>query len=305
MKCVEMAANRAKRLGRGQYAFFEEAMNRDAIERTNLENELRAAIENDQLTVNYQPQLELASNRICGAEALIRWKHPVRGMVSPAMFIPFAEDLGLLPVIGVWVLRSACAQMQRWRAEGLMIDHVSVNVSPKQLLEAGFVDLVVETLRRYDLSTSSVHLEVTESVLVDKTGAAEEALARLSSLGFTIELDDFGTGYSSLAYLRRLPVSAVKMDRMFLFRIESDESAAALARAAVDMVRALRKRVIFEGVETIEQLDLLRSWECDAIQGFYFAEPMPAADFGTFFAKRIAGDVKASGSIRAPAEATL
>ena len=146
------------------------------------------------MTLYFQPQLELASNRICGAEALIRWKHPVRGMVSPAMFIPFAEDLGLLPVIGVWVLRSACAQMQSWRAEGLMIDHVSVNVSPKQLLEAGFVDLVVETLRRYDVSTSSVHLEVTESVLVDKTGAAEEALARLSSLGFTIELDDFDSG---------------------------------------------------------------------------------------------------------------
>ncbi len=305
MKCVEMATSRAKRLGRGQYAFFEEAMNRDAIERTSLESELRAAIENDQLTLYFQPQLELASNRICGAEALIRWKHPVRGMVSPAMFISFAEDLGLLPAIGAWALRSACAQIQSWRAEGLMIDHVSVNVSPKQLLEAGLADLFVETLRRFDLPISSIHLEVTESVLVDNTGAAEEALARLSSLGFTIELDDFGTGYSSLAYLRRLPVSVVKMDRMFLFRIESDESAAALARAAIDMVRALRKRVIFEGVETIEQLDLLRSWECDAIQGFYFAKPMPAADFGTFFAERIAGDVKASRSIRAPAETTL
>ncbi|MFM9888317.1 MAG: putative bifunctional diguanylate cyclase/phosphodiesterase [Burkholderiales bacterium] len=305
MKCVEMAANRAKRSGRGQYAFFEEAMNRDAIERTSLESELRAAIENGQLTLYFQPQLELASNRICGAEALIRWKHPVRGMVSPAMFIPFAEDLGLLPAIGAWVLRSACAQVQSWRAEGLMIDHVSVNVSPKQLLEAGFADRVVETLRRFELSTSSVHLEVTESVLVDMTGAAEEGLARLSSLGFTIELDDFGTGYSSLAYLRRLPVSVVKMDRMFLFRIESDESAAALARAAVDMVRALRKRVIFEGVETIEQLDLLRSWGCDAIQGFYFAKPMPAAEFKKFFAERMAGDVAAALRSREPAEVTL
>ncbi|MFN0302322.1 MAG: putative bifunctional diguanylate cyclase/phosphodiesterase [Burkholderiales bacterium] len=303
MKCVEMAANRAKRLGRGQFAFFEEAMNRDAIERTTLENELRAAIEGNQLTLYFQPQLELASNRICGAEALVRWKHPVRGMVSPAMFIPIVEELGLLPAIGAWVLRSACAQMQCWRAAGVMIDHISVNVSPKQLVEPGFADLVVETLRRFDLLTSSVHLEVTESVLVDNTGAAEEALARLASLGFTIELDDFGTGYSSLAYLRRLPVAVVKMDRMFLFRIESDESAAALARAAVDMVRALRKRVIFEGVETIEQLDMLRSWNCDVIQGFYFSKPMPAAEFGKFFTERIAAEVPAGRPVRAPAEA--
>ena len=169
----------------------------------------------------------------------------------------------------------------------------------------GFADWVVETLRKFDLPFSSVHLEVTESVLVDKTGTAEEALARLSSLGFTIELDDFGTGYSSLAYLRRLPVSVVKMDRMFLFRIESEEGAAALARAAVDMVRALGKRVIFEGVETIEQFDLLHSWECDAIQGFYFAKPMPAIDFREFFAERIAGDVRANRLIRAPAETIL
>jgi diguanylate cyclase (GGDEF)-like protein len=276
---ADMAMYRAKSTGRGSHAFFEEAMNQEARERLALDRELRHALEHGQLVLYYQPQLELRSNRIVGAEALIRWQHPTRGLVAPGPFIGFAEETGLIEQIGEWVLRAACAQFVAWRQAGVPIDHVSVNVSPRQFRGRDFAQTVAQAVRQSGMEAARLRLEITESVLVDDSGAVEATLERLRELGTPLELDDFGTGYSSLAYLRRLPVETIKLDRTFVHDITTNDNARAIARAAIGMVHALKKQIVAEGVETEEQAALLRRWGCDAIQGYYLAKPVPAERF--------------------------
>ena len=282
LRHADMAMYRAKQKGRGNHVFFEEEMNREAQQRRTLDGELRRALESDQFVLYYQPQLELASNRIVGAEALLRWRHPTRGLIAPGPFIGFAEETGLIERIGAWVLADACTRFASWRADGLPIGHVSVNVSPRQFRNRDFAQAVARVVQETGLDPHALRLEITESVLVDGSVAAEATLAQLAMLGTPLELDDFGTGYSSLAYLQRLPVDTIKLDRSFITGIATSDNARAIARAAISMVHALKKKIVAEGVETQEQLALLRQWGCDAIQGYLFSAPLPADDFAEF-----------------------
>ncbi|MGH8694935.1 MAG: putative bifunctional diguanylate cyclase/phosphodiesterase [Burkholderiales bacterium] len=282
LRHADMAMYRAKAKGRASHAFFEEGMNREAQQRLALDRELRRAIDGDQFVLYYQPQLDLRTNRIVGAEALIRWLHPTRGLVAPGPFIGFAEETGLIERIGEWVLATACAQYVAWRRAGLPIDHVSVNVSPRQFRRKDFADQVAKAVKDSALRRGALRLEITESVLVDESGAVDAALARLGELGIPLELDDFGTGYSSLAYLQRLPVATIKLDRSFIRDIAVSDNARAIVRAAIAMVHALKKEIVAEGVETEAQLALLRAWGCDAVQGYHLSTPVPADRFVEF-----------------------
>ena len=275
---ADMAMYRAKQQGRGNHVFFESAMNHEAQRRMVLDRELRHALQAGEFVLYYQPQFDLRTNRIVGAEALIRWMHPTRGLVAPGPFISFAEETGLIEGIGAWVLAEACAQFMSWRADGLPLEHISVNVSPRQFRRPDFAESVAAVVRRTGIEPHRLHLEITESVLVDDT-AADAMLAQLTALGTPLELDDFGTGYSSLAYLQRLPVGIIKLERSFIKAITETDNAQAIVRAAIGMVHALKKEVVAEGVETREQLALLRQWNCDAIQGFLLSQPVPAAAF--------------------------
>lgn len=279
LRNADTAMYRAKEQGRGTHVFFKPEMTQAARRRAELDRELRHALDERQFVLYYQPQLDLASRRITGAEALVRWIHPTRGLVPPGHFIPVAEDTGLIERIGDWVLRDACAQFVRWQAEDLPLEHVSVNVSPRQFHRRGFAETVATVLRASGMPVERLQLEITESVLVDRTGAADATLAQLVRLGTRLSLDDFGTGYSSLSYLQHLPVSAIKLDRSFIMDIATSEDARAIARSVLAMVQALRKDVVAEGVETLEQLALLARWGCDAIQGYFIAKPIPAKEF--------------------------
>ena len=279
LRNADTAMYKAKEQGRGTHVFFKAEMTAAARRRAELDRELRRALDEEQFVLYYQPQLDLASGRITGAEALVRWIHPARGLVPPGHFIPVAEDTGLIERLGDWVLRDACAQFVGWQAEGLPLEHVSVNVSPRQFHRRAFAETVAAVLRSSGMPAERLQLEITESVLVDRSGAADATLAQLVRLGTRLSLDDFGTGYSSLSYLQHLPVSEIKLDRSFITDIVGSEDARAIARSILAMVQALRKEVVAEGVETPEQLALLARWGCEAIQGYFIAKPLPAKDF--------------------------
>jgi diguanylate cyclase (GGDEF)-like protein len=276
---ADMAMYRAKQQGRGQCAFFEASMNAEVQRRIELEGELRVALEREEFELHFQPQLDLRSARLVGGEALIRWRHPAKGLVPPLQFIAQAEMNGLIEPIGRWALETACAQFILWRGQGVPIEYVSVNVSPRQLRNPDFVRTVSETLARAGMPAAALRLEVTESAVIDDHGAARANLAALVALGIRLELDDFGTGYSSLAYLQSLPVAAIKLDRAFTRDMESRANALAVVQAAIDMAHALGKVVVAEGVETAGQLALLQRLGCDAIQGYHVGRPVPADEF--------------------------
>jgi diguanylate cyclase (GGDEF)-like protein/PAS domain S-box-containing protein len=272
------AMHRAKRDG-SVCEVFDPEMNHQAKQRLRLEADLHHALERGEFVLHYQPVVSLAEGHLSGFEALVRWVHPTRGLVPPGHFIPVAEDTGLIERLGDWVLRDACAQFVRWQAENLPLEHVSVNVSPRQFHRRGFAETVATTLRSSGMPAECLQLEITESVLVDRAGAADATLAQLVRLGIRLSLDDFGTGYSSLSYLQHLPVSEIKLDRSFILDIVGSEDARAIARSILAMVQALRKDVVAEGVETLEQLALLARWGCDSIQGYYIARPLPGKEF--------------------------
>lgn len=279
LKHADLAMYHAKEQGSGRTVFFEPTMNEEVMRRVELERELRRALDEQQLQVYYQPQLDLKTGRIVGAEALIRWIHPVRGLVPPAEFIGFAESSGLIDPIGQWALKAACAQFIAWRAEGLPVEYLSVNVSPRQFHTGGFSETVAGVLRTSGLPASALHLEITESALLGEQSAVRANLSGLNALGTPLELDDFGTGYSSLAHLRDLPVAAVKLDRAFIKSIHEDASALAVVRAAIDMAHALGKSVVAEGVELTQQVVLLSQMGCDIMQGYHLSAPVPADQF--------------------------
>jgi diguanylate cyclase (GGDEF)-like protein len=286
LRNADLAMYNAKQSGRGQVAFFQASMNQEVQRRVVLERELREALDGGQFELYYQPQLDLRSGRICAAEALIRWRHPVRGLVRPVEFIAFAESSGLIDPIGQWVLRTACAQLAAWRAQGLPLEYISVNVSPRQFRRPGLATLVGEILQKHELAPAALHLEITESALFGDQPAANANFAALTALGMQLELDDFGTGYSSLARLQHVPVAAVKLDRSFISPIERNTGAQAVVRAAIEMSHALGKYVVAEGVEDAAQLALLTRMGCDIAQGHHLSPPVPAADFAGFVRQR-------------------
>jgi len=276
LKHADIAMYRAKEGGRGRYVFFEERMNTEVVERANIERELRLAVPRRQLRVVYQPRVSIATGRLRGVEALVRWTHPEFGAVPPTRFIPIAEEIGVIQDIGHWVLQTACRQAVEWRNAGVVIDSISVNVSGAQLLANDWVGKVGAALEESGLPPDALELEVTENVLLNNEDAAIEALHRIKQLGVRLALDDFGTGYSSMGYLRRMPVDVMKIDRTFIADLEHDESSRGIARAMIAMARSLQMSVVAEGIESRGQADMLREWSCDEAQGFYYSEPVEA-----------------------------
>ncbi len=276
LRNADSAMYHAKKKGRNNYQFYTKSMQEAAFKRLNLENKLRGAIERNEFHVFYQPKLELDSGEISGLEALVRWRDPELGFVLPDEFIPLAEETGSILAIGEWVLRTAARQTAEWAREDLPSVRISVNLSPQQIEDPGFVDLVRDILEDTQLDPKQLDLEITESTLMEDEDRASALLGELKALGVSLSLDDFGTGYSSLSYLRSLPIDTLKIDRSFVRRIAIDADDYALTGAIVSMAKVLRLRVVVEGVENEQQRDCLHELGCDEIQGFLFSVPLPA-----------------------------
>lgn len=286
LKDADTAMYHAKARGKSCCAGFEPSMNDSATERMELETALRTALEEGELFVEYQPLVDLNSGRVSGAEALVRWRHPSRGVIAPARFVPIAEDTGLIVTIGYWVLEEACRQLRRWReATGLHHLTVNVNLSGRQLERADVVDRVREAIQRSGLDPRGVVLEITETILMRDPGAVAQKLAELKALGIGIALDDFGTGYSSLSTLSAFPVDTLKIDRAFISRLEDESGAAAVVQAIVALSHSLKMGVTGEGVETGYQMRTIRDLGCDTGQGYLFARPMAGPEFACFLDK--------------------
>ncbi|MEW5729899.1 MAG: EAL domain-containing protein, partial [Pseudomonadota bacterium] len=279
MKNADTAMYAAKAAGRNTYHFFSAAMNERAQWRLELENEMRHAVERGDFQLHYQPKVELATGRPCGAEALIRWNHPTKGLISPADFIPMAEETGMIVEMGEWAILEACGQMRRWLDAGLPPMTVAVNVSTRQLTGPGLYSIVAAALEVNDLPPAALELEVTESGVMDQAERAIAMLEGLKTLGVSIAVDDFGTGYSSLSYLRKLPINTVKIDRSFVMDLETNEQDAAIVRTILAMAQTLKLNVVAEGVETAAQAAMLAEANCDMAQGFHYARPLPAPAF--------------------------
>jgi len=279
LRHADLAMYSAKQEGPGQVSFFAPSMNEEVRQRVDAERELRGALDAGEFEVYYQPQQTLEGWRIDGAEALVRWNHPRRGLVMPGQFIGHAEASGLIEALGRFVLKSACAQFMAWRAGGLRLERMSINVSPRQFRKLDLAAWISEMLREHGMPASALHLEITESALLSDDPAANANLAKLHQLGVRLEIDDFGTGYSSLARLQRLPVAGVKLDRSFVEPMEGSGGARAVVQAAIDMAHALGKYVVAEGVENDAQLQLLAQMGCDYFQGFYLSAALPVTQF--------------------------
>jgi EAL domain-containing protein (putative c-di-GMP-specific phosphodiesterase class I) len=276
---AEVALVRAKASPGPRYVLFEPEMSAATLERVELENDLRLAVDRNELRLHYQPLVDLATDRIVGVEALVRWQHPTRGLVPPLSFIPLAEETGLIAPIGRWVLETACRQARRWLDE--LPDSplvMSVNLSARQFSQGSVVDDVRETLAATRLPADRLELEITESVLLDEGAASGEALRALRELGVGLVLDDFGTGYSSLSYLRRLPLDTIKIDRSFVDGIDDDGEGSSnlpIVQAVIALAHGLGIEVVAEGIETSGQKCRLRELLCDRGQGYFYARPQP------------------------------
>jgi len=290
IKNADTAMYQAKENGRQSYQFFKPAMNVRAVERQSIGESLRRAVERREFVLNYQPKINLKTGGITGAEALIRWNHPTRGIVSPAQFIPIAEESGLIRPIGDWVLREACQQARSWVDAGLPLISMAVNVSATELRDETYVQRLYATLSRTGIDPRSLELELTESVLMKHAHSAAIILQALRRSGVQVALDDFGTGYSSLSYLRDFPIDSLKIDQSFVSEVVSAGDDTSIVTAVISMARSLDLRVVAEGVETQEQLQFLQAQECDEGQGYYFSRPVPAEEFAALLRSGIGND---------------
>jgi len=278
IKHADGAMYSAKDRGRNNFQFFTEDMNAQAVERLTLENGLRLALAKKELFLMYQPQMEMATGKVSGLEALLRWQHPELGLVPPDRFIRIAENSGLILPIGDWVLRTACAQARKWQDERLPPVSIAVNVSAVQFRHEGFCQRIRTVLTETGLAPQHLELELTESLLLADVDHTLSILRELKSMGVTLAIDDFGTGYSSLSYLKRFPVSKLKIDRSFIRDVADNPDDAAITTAIINMSKSLNLKVIAEGVENEAQMSFLRTQRCDAIQGYYFSKPLVVAD---------------------------
>ncbi len=276
---AEVAMYRAKEHGESAYQFFTGDMNARAFERLALENSLRKALERNELLLYYQPQVDLETGKISGMEALLRWQHPELGMVSPAQFIPLAEETGLIVPIGKWVLREACRQNKAWQDAGMARMRISVNLSARQFQQQDIVEMTASALQESGLTADCLELELTESYIMQNPEVAISTLKQLEEMGVFLSVDDFGTGYSSLSYLRRFPIDCLKIDQSFVRDIPGNADAVAIVSAIVAMARSLMLELVAEGVETQEQLDYLKQLQCNRMQGYLFSRPIPAQEF--------------------------
>jgi diguanylate cyclase (GGDEF)-like protein len=281
-KNANSALYRAKEQGGHNYQFYTADMNAKALQRLTLENSLRHALERDEFVLHYQPQVDIDSGQIVGAEALVRWQHPELGLVSPSEFIPLAEDMGLIIPLGEWVLRTACAQNKEWQEAGLPLMRLSVNLSARQFQQPKLAEMIARALSETGLEPEQLELELTESALMGNAETAIETLRQIKATGVRLAIDDFGTGYSSLSYLKRLPIDVLKIDRSFVCESTTAPDDAAIVMAIIGLAHNLKLKVIAEGVETEEQLAFLRLLRCDEIQGDLCSRPLAAADFKRF-----------------------
>lgn len=279
LKNADAAMYRAKELGRNSVQFYAPEMNARMLERLELESALRRALERQEFILHYQPKVELINGQVVGAEALIRWRHPFLGMVSPADFIPLAEETGLIVPIGVWVIEAACRQLKAWLAAGLSDIRISVNLSARQFQQDDLIDVLTRVLHENEVQANQLELEVTESAVMQDPDRTIAILRRLKSLGLRISLDDFGTGYSSLSYLKRFPIDTLKIDQSFVRDITVDSDDMAIACSVISLAHSLKHYVVAEGVETEAQLNVLRRNRCDQFQGYLFSHPLPADEF--------------------------
>jgi diguanylate cyclase len=268
----------AKQSGRNSYQFFNRTMSVFSQDRLDLENDLRRALPMNQFEVHYQPKSDVASGRVNSVEALLRWRHPTRGLVSPAEFIPLAEENGLILSIGEWVLREACRQARGWQRMGLPFLRVAVNVSPVQFRQSNFLQAVRTALLDFDLEPQYLEIELTETTVMDNAEGSVQILEELSRMGVVVSIDDFGTGYSSMSYLRRFPIDKLKIDRSFISDLTTNSADSSIVQAIISLAHSLRLKVVAEGVETAEQLERLREMGCDQYQGFFRSAAVPAAE---------------------------
>jgi EAL domain-containing protein (putative c-di-GMP-specific phosphodiesterase class I) len=269
----------AKARGRNNFQFYSRELNEAALERFRLEGGLRRAIERNQLSLLFQPQVAIGSGRTVGCEVLLRWKDDDLGAIPPGRFIPIAEDTGLIHSIGRWVLQAACARGRAWRAAGHPELRIAVNLSAHQFHHPQLIEDVRAILADTGLDPSALELEITEGVLLRDLERTTATLRGLSEMGLLLTIDDFGTGYSSLSYLKRFPIDRVKIDRSFVSDIGQDDDSSAIVWGIINLARGLSLEVTAEGVERPEQVEFLREYGCDAAQGFYFSRPLDAAEF--------------------------
>jgi diguanylate cyclase (GGDEF)-like protein/PAS domain S-box-containing protein len=277
IKHADVAMYHVKGQGKNGYQFYSNEMNVPYIEKLSLDTGIHRALDNNEFSLVYQPQINLRTGEIVGVEALLRWEHPEHGAISPAEFIPFAEESGLIIDIGDWVLKSACAELSRWRIAGLPEIRMSVNISARQLIEDNIVTKILKIIKDYDVPGHCLELEITENAIMDDMDSIIRKLKELSQYGIKIAIDDFGTGYSSLSYLHKLPIHTLKIDRTFLKENRINKGDNTIINTIVAMAKGLNLNVIAEGVETQTQLDYLRSIECSEAQGFLFGKPLPPA----------------------------
>ncbi|MEO5365193.1 MAG: EAL domain-containing protein [Magnetococcus sp. WYHC-3] len=284
LKSAQLALGRAKSAGRGEYRFYTSSMGESASQRLSMERELRLALERGELMLHYQPKVHLASNRVRSMEALVRWVHPVKGLISPGLFIPVAEETGLIEPLGEWVLREACRQNRQWSQQGLGALRVAVNLSARQFARPGLSAQIQQILAETGLPASLLEVEITESLVMDDVDRAVATLTDMRDMGLHIAIDDFGTGYSSLNQLKRFPIHSLKIDQSFVRDLTELSEDAAIVRAIISLASSLNLSVVAEGVETAEQLAFLRSLSCSEIQGFLFSRPLPPEAFALLVA---------------------
>ena len=295
LKNADTAMYRAKECGRGAFQFYDPSMNARALERLKMETRLRRALERDEFVLHYQPRVDVPTGRIVGAEALIRWQHPERGLLPPSEFIPLVEDVGLVIPIGEWAIDVACRQCAEWNAAGLGEIPIAVNLASTHLRERALPGLVARAIEQHGVSPGCLEIEVTESILLADAAVSGEIADELNRMGVRLSIDDFGTGYSSLSYLKRLPIASLKIDRSFVRDIVSDPDDEAIVSAIIALAHSLKLRVVAEGVETEAQLSMLRARHCDEYQGYLTSKPVEPAEF-----EQLVRELKAQGALALP-----
>ena len=282
---AEAALRKAKRSG-GRYLFYDPEMNALIADMLMLENKLRRALERDEFVLHYQPKINSMTGQVTGLEALIRWHDPANGMVPPASFIPLLEETGMIIQVGAWVIRRAFADARRWRAEGVAPPRIAINVSPLQLQQTDFVDLIKRAPSAAGRAHPGLDLEITESLIMTDMEGTIRKLSDIQRMGVEIAIDDFGTGYSSFGYLARLPINALKIDRSFIATMAVAPKGMSIVSTITSLAHSLDVKVIAEGVETEDQVDSLRRYHCDELQGFLISRPLPAEQVPAFLHKR-------------------
>ena len=286
LKNADTALFRAKENGRHCFQFYKPEMSVTAMERLELENSLRKALDEDQFVVYYQPTIDIHKNEIVSVEALLRWEHPDKGIIKPIDFVPLAEDCGLIVPIGEKLVRTAARQLKAWKDEGLENQNVSINIAPRQFRDMDVLALFKEVMHENALEPSNFTIEITESALIDNVGEVEKVLNILSGMGVTIALDDFGTGFASLAYLKDFPVDIVKIDRIFIAGTPDSREDSAIVEAIAGLTRGLKLRLLAEGIENDRQLQMLKGLGCQLAQGYYWSKALPADQYEQFYLNR-------------------